>query len=124
MENVPSTGGETLADAELQVMVSKIGRLVIDNDLHQPGLDRQWQAEANQTRHSPKANINIVFDRAPYQHSPAPRTVCVTCRNGVLQIRWPVLRISVKKQVSSRYSQIVHDPVMLLSVVHSINVKV
>lgn len=55
MENVPSTGGETLADAELQVMVSKIGRLVIDNDLHQPGLDRQWQAEANRTRHSPKA---------------------------------------------------------------------
>jgi hypothetical protein len=54
MENVASAGGETLAEAALQVMVSQIGTIMI-SDSRQPGLDRQRKAEPNQTRHSPEA---------------------------------------------------------------------
>ena len=74
----PTAGGETLADAALQVMLNKMERFVRNTHSHQRSLDIQWQAKANRPRHSPEQIINVIFVYTPDQHSPAPHTVCMT----------------------------------------------
>ena len=46
-ENGPTAGGESLADAALQVMLNKMEKFVPNTHSHQCGPDIQWQAKGN-----------------------------------------------------------------------------
>ena len=56
IEKEPAAGGETFAEAALQVMLNKMEKFVPNTHSHQRGLDIQWQAKANRPRHSPDPN--------------------------------------------------------------------